>query len=135
MEKIGIYHMKSFNKKFVLTVLISIFAMPNTFAADSTRAWGASSNTTTQLSSSAVYHQVSGQSAQIIGTGGDTRSINKTTNSCGVCIYNTNTGNNNSIQGNTATSTNTGSVSSTSSFADVATVSTNGINEGFNPVQ
>lgn len=117
--------MKKIAIAILLTATTNIAFISTVAAAEATRAWGASSNVGTQLVSSAGYHQVAGQSAQIIATGGDSRSVNKTSTSCGICIYNTNTGDNNSIQGNTSTSTNTGSVTSNANFNDTALVSTN----------
>lgn len=121
---------KAFKKSYALgglflAALPLLLLTPKTWAADSTRAWGASSNTANQMQSSAAYHVAAGQSAQIIGTGSDTRPIYKTVTTCGVCIYNTNTGNNNTIQGNSVTSTNSGSVSAAASFTDTTLVTTN----------
>lgn len=116
--------MKVSYKKLLPITLLGMLITPLTLAGESTRAWGSSSNVSTQLATNAGYHQLAGQTAQIISTGGDTRSINKSSTSCGVCIYNTNTGNNNTIQGNTSNSTNTGSVTSTASFTDTTTTLT-----------
>ncbi len=101
-------------------------------AAEATRSWGASSNVGTQLASSTGYHQLGGQSAQIVASGGDNRSINKSSTSCGVCIYNNNTGNNNVIEGNTSNSTNSGSVTSSANFNDTSLISTNVASNGAN---
>ena len=105
---------------------IALFAAATSsvLAADSVRAWGSSSNTNMQMQSSASYHQIGGQSAQIVSSGGDTRAIYKSVTTCGVCTYNTNTGNNNTIDGNNVTSTNSGSVTSTTSFSDTSLITT-----------
>lgn len=127
--------MNTLQKTLMLTLIPNFLINVDVFAAESSRAWGASSNITNQLHSSSNYHLAAGQNAQIIGTGSDTRSINKTSTSCGVCIYNTNTGNNNTIQGNTTTSTNTGSVTSTANFTETSLVTTNAAGNGANPAK
>lgn len=100
------------------------------YAADSVRAWGASSNTTMQMQSSASYHLAAGQVAQVAGTGSDSRPVYRSVTTCGVCTYNTNTGNNNSIHDNGITSTNSGSVNSATSFTDTTLVTTNSATTG-----
>lgn len=111
---------------YISAALSLVILTPAALAADSTRAWGASSNVSTQMQSSSSFHVVAGQSAQIIGTGGDTRPLYKSVTTCGVCTYNTNTGDNNTIDGNSITSTNTGSVSASTNFSDTTLVTTNG---------
>ncbi len=111
---------------YIGVALSLLVVTPATFAADSTRAWGASSNVSTQMQSSSSFHVVAGQSAQIVSSEGDTRPVYKSVTTCGVCTYNTNTGNNNTIDGNSITSTNTGSVSASTNFSDTTLVTTNG---------
>lgn len=105
--------------------LATVVSISSAFAADSVRAWGSSSNTNMQLQASSSYHQIGGQAAQIVSSGGDTRAMYKSVTTCGVCTYNTNTGNNNTIDGNSVTSTNSGSVTSTTSFTDTSLITTN----------
>ena len=123
------------NKNLIVLLFCMLnFAVCNEVAsaAEATRSWGASSNVGTQLASSTGYHQLGGQSAQIVASGGDNRSINKSSTSCGVCIYNNNTGNNNVIEGNTSNSTNSGSVTSSANFNDTSLISTNVASNGAN---
>jgi len=102
----------------------TVMLTSSAFAADSVRAWGSSSNTNMQLQASSSYHQVGGQTAQIVNSGGETRITYKTVTTCGVCTYNTNTGNNNTIDGNSVTSTNSGSVTSTATFTETSLITT-----------
>lgn len=92
-------------------------ASPAVEAGDATRVWGAGSGIKRQMTDSAAFHllsgQVAGQAASARWGGVATSIVN---NSCGVCVTNTNNGNNNRISGNEIRGTNRGSVTANGVF-------------------
>jgi hypothetical protein len=84
-------------------------------AADAAQAWGTVSTPGQQFVNSALLHQSSGTIAQQVEAGRDSSPF-KSVTSCGTCTTITITGNNNSVSGNSITSTNSGTVSSTGIF-------------------
>jgi hypothetical protein len=65
---------------------------------------------------SAQLHKTEGENAQIQTIGKDVTSMYRSVTSCGYCVYNQITGDSNSINGNTISGTNTGTVTSTGTF-------------------
>jgi hypothetical protein len=84
-------------------------------AADAARAWGTIGSPGQQFLNSDLGHSAAGTSAQQIAagqTGGPFHSVT----ACGTCVTFSITGNQNSINGNSITQTNTGSVTNTGTF-------------------
>lgn len=88
------------------------------FAGPATNAWGTqgSAGASTQAIYSAQLHKAEGDNAQIQTIGKDVTSMYRSVTSCGYCVYNQITGDSNSINGNTISGSNSGTVTSTGSF-------------------
>jgi hypothetical protein len=87
----------------------------NAQAADAAVAWGTMGTPGQQFVNSALLHQAGGTIAQQVEAGRDGGPF-KSVTACGTCTTITITGNNNSVFGNSITSTNFGTVSSTGIF-------------------
>ena len=87
-------------------------------AGPATSAWGTmgSGGSSGQALNSALLHKTEGENAQIQTIGKEVTSMYRSVTSCGYCVYNQITGDSNSINGNTISGTNSGTVTSTGTF-------------------
>ncbi|MFM9937548.1 MAG: hypothetical protein ACKVOL_15285 [Novosphingobium sp.] len=87
-------------------------------AGPATSAWGTqgSGGAQGQALYSAQLHKTEGENAQIQTIGRDITSMYRSVTSCGNCVYNTITGDANSINGNTIDGKNSGDISATGNF-------------------
>ena len=100
-----------------LAVLLGTSAAP-ALAGPATSAWGTmgSGGSSAQALNSALLHKTEGDNAQIQTIGKDVTSMYRSVTSCGNCVYNTITGDSNSINGNTIDGKNTGSITASGTF-------------------
>jgi hypothetical protein len=89
-------------------------------AGESAAAWGTMgyNGGAAHALASAQLHQVEGQNAQTATIGNAVTTMYRSISSCGNCVYNQITGDNNSINGNTITGNNSGKTSSTGTFTN-----------------
>ena len=85
-------------------------------AADAAHAWGTVSNPGAELLNSATTHLEAAQGAQIVSEGAGFGSGFPAVTSCGTCTTITIQGDNDTINGNTISSTNSGTVTSNGFF-------------------
>ena len=108
--------MKTFTAITAMAFAIGSCASP-ALAGQSSAAWGtlASGGTSTGVAS-ATLHRLEGQNAQATTIGNQITSMYKSITSCGYCVYNQITGDSNSINGNTITGSNSGTVTANGTF-------------------
>ena len=100
-----------------VTVITAVTTLAATAqAADAAHAWGTVSNPGAELLNSAQTHEEGAASAQIVSQGPGSGSGFPAVTSCGTCTTITIEGNNDSINDNHITSTNTGTVTSNGYF-------------------
>jgi hypothetical protein len=100
-----------------LAIMLGTSAAP-AMAGPATSAWGTmgSGGSSAQALNSALLHKTEGDNAQIQTIGKDVTSMYRSVTSCGNCVYNTITGDANSINGNTIDGKNTGSITASGTF-------------------
>ena len=98
-------------------LLGSAFSSP-AFAGESAAAWGTLgyNGGSARALASAQLHQVEGTNAQQETIGKSVTTMYRSISSCGYCVYNQITGDQNSINGNTISGTNSGTVTATGTF-------------------
>ncbi len=108
--------MKMFKAITAAAFLIGSSATP-ALAGQSAAAWGTlSSGGSSSGVASATLHRLEGQNAQDVTIGNQVTSMYKSISSCGYCVYNQITGDSNSINGNTISGSNSGTVTSNGTF-------------------
>jgi hypothetical protein len=102
---------------FAAALMLGMAATP-AFAGPAANAWGTmgAGGAQGQALYSAQLHKTEGDNAQIQTIGKDITSMYRSVTSCGNCVYNTITGDSNSINGNTIDGKNSGSITSTGTF-------------------
>lgn len=87
-------------------------------AGESAAAWGTLgySGGRSGAIASAQLHQAEGANAQTESLGRSVATMYRSISSCGYCVYNQITGDNNSINGNTISGSNSGQTSATGTF-------------------
>jgi len=87
-------------------------------AGQSASAWGTLGNGGGRATaiSSAQLHQLEDANAQAATIGNSVTTMYRSITSCGYCVYNQITGNDNSINGNTISGSNSGTVTSNGTF-------------------
>ena len=105
----------------VLTTLALTLGAPLSpaMAGPSASAWGTKGASSAQGALySAQLHKAEGDNAQVETIGRDVVNMYRNITSCGVCVYNTITGDSNSITGNTIDGSNTGAITATGRFSN-----------------
>ncbi|MEO0033372.1 MAG: hypothetical protein RIS94_3130 [Pseudomonadota bacterium] len=100
-----------------LALALGFSAATPASAGESSSAWGTMGNPGASRSlASAQLHNTEGSNAQTATIGNAVTTMYRSISSCGNCVYNQITGDQNSINGNTISSTNTGKTTSTGTF-------------------
>jgi hypothetical protein len=100
----------------VLAVAALIGSIGAAYAADAGRAWGTVGNPGQAFLNSALTQQAEGQNALAAEFGRNNGGPFRNVTACGTCTTITIQGNQNTVSGNSITSTNFGAVSSTGNF-------------------
>ena len=89
-------------------------------AGDQTVAWGTGggAGTSGRLIASATLHKLEGEYAQIESIGRQVTTMFRSVTSCGTCVYYSIEGDRNSINGNSVTGSNSGTVTGSANFRD-----------------
>ena len=114
MNKITMATGKALTALCSIAVMLTAGSTP-VMAGEAASAWGTVSTNTRALVS-ATLHKTEGDNAQIASVGNGVSTMYRSISSCGYCVYNQITGNQNSINGNTITGSNSGQVTSTGNF-------------------
>ena len=98
-------------------LVIAGFATP-ALAGESAAAWGTLgyNGGSSRALASAQLHQTEAANAQVETVGKSVTTMYRSISSCGYCVYNQITGDQNSINGNTITGSNSGKTTSTGTF-------------------